>query len=258
MKITAVGNVDSKKILSSALVGGAAAVTALVSDNNKKTQSKNLNKDFGIWGRVSSAEFQATQNISKIDGFKINPNNKIYVLSGSSGVGKDTILRTFLSKHPEFKLSVSHTTREIRPGEVDGVDYYFVKDEDFHHGMVNDEFLEWAVFSGNYYGTKKASLQYMLNKTNNVILKLDTKGALKVKKLIPEAVLIFVAPPSIQELEARLRGRNTESEESIKRRLSAIKTEMKNAEKFDYQIVNDKIDNAVESLEKILCPKKED
>ncbi|MBR6127915.1 guanylate kinase [bacterium] len=190
-----------------------------------------------------------------MDRFKINPNNKIYILSGSSGVGKDTILKTFLSKHPEFKLSVSHTTRPIRPGEVNGVDYYFVKDEDFYHGMENGEFLEWAIFSGNYYGTKKDSLKYMLEKTDNVILKLDTKGALKVKKLIPEAVLIFVAPPSLEELEARLRGRNTESEEAIQKRLSAIKTEMKNAEKFDYKIVNDTIDNAVESLENILVPK---
>ena len=255
MKVTAPNSVN--KTLKYGITTATAAVAASCANNRKTTTKTNDGKRdfFSMWGKASSAEFQASQNISQTHGLKIGPNNNIYILSGSSGVGKDTILRTFLKKHPDFQLLVSHTTRNQRPGEIDGKDYYFINDEDFQFGIENGEFLEWTEFSGNKYGTKKNSINQLLKKTDNVILKLDTKGALKVKKMIPQAKLIFVAPPSPKELEARLRDRGTESEDAIQRRLSAMKTEMKNAQRFDYQIINDTVDNAVESLENILIPK---
>ena len=250
MKITAISCVNSKTIKNNIIAATATAAAALGINLRKNEQKTNYDKDIGIIGRASAAEVQAMQNITK-SGLDINPNATIAIVTGSSGVGKNTILKVFLDKHPEFKHSVSHTTRKQRPNEVDGVDYYFVSDEEFYRGIENGEFIEWVNFSGNHYGTKKSTVENMLKKTNKLILILETKGALKVKKLIPQAKLIFISPPSVEELETRLRGRGTESEESIQKRLGAIKTEMKDAKKFDYQIVNDTIDNAVASLEKI-------
>ena len=159
----------------------------------------------------------------------------LFVISGSSGVGKGTVIKEFLKKHPDFKLSVSCTTRGMRQGEVHGENYFFLTQEEFKNCIQNDEFLEWAEFSGNHYGTKKSFV-----------------GALNVKKIMPEAVLIFIAPPSLEELEARLRGRHTETEEAIQKRLASIKLEIENSKKFDYQVVNDTVENAVLNLEKIL------
>lgn len=196
-------------------------------------------------------QFIANQRISKIADKYSDTKDKVYILSGSSGVGKDTILKAFLDKHPEFHLSVSCTTRPIRNGEKDGIDYNFLTEKEFAEGIRNGDFFEWAEFSGNKYGTKKQSIEDSLDKHEKIILKLDTKGALKVKKLLPNAVLVFVAPPSLEELEARLRGRKTEDENSIKKRLSVIKSEMANSRLYDYTIVNDTVENAVKALEKI-------
>ena len=137
---------------------------------------------------------------------------KLFVISGSSGVGKGTVIKEFLNKHPEFRLSISCTTRGKREGEVHGVNYFFLSPDEFKECISKDEFLEWAEFSGNHYGTKKAFVQDCLNNGENLILEIDTKGALNVKKIMPEAELIFIAPPSLEELEARLRGRHTETE----------------------------------------------
>ena len=145
---------------------------------------------------------------------------KLFVISGSSGVGKGTVIKEFLKKHPEFKLSISCTTRGMRAGEVHGENYFFVEE--------------------------------CLKRGDNLILEIDTKGALNVKKLMPEAVLIFIAPPSIEELEARLRGRHTETEEAIQKRLASIKLEIKNSKKFDCIVVNDTVENAVSALERIM------
>ena len=179
-------------------------------------------------------------------------NNKLFVISGSSGVGKGTVLKAFLAKHPEFKLSISCTTRGKRDGEVHGQNYFFLTKEEFEKCIKNEEFLEWAEFSGNHYGTRKSFVKDCLKNGDNLILEIDTKGALNVKKIMPEAVLIFIAPPSIEELEARLRGRHTETEEAIQKRLASIKLEMENSKHFDYKIVNDEISNAVKGLEKIM------
>ena len=177
---------------------------------------------------------------------------KLFVISGSSGVGKGTVIKEFLRKHPDFRLSISCTTRGKREGEEHGVNYFFLTQDEFKKCIANDEFLEWAEFSGNHYGTKKAFVEECLNNGENLILEIDTKGALNVKNIMPEAELIFIAPPSIEELEARLRGRHTETEEAIQKRLASIKSEMENSKKFDHKVVNDTVENAVKQLEDII------
>lgn len=177
---------------------------------------------------------------------------KLFVISGSSGVGKGTVIKEFLRRHPDFRLSISCTTRGKREGEEHGVNYFFLTQDEFKNCIANDEFLEWAEFSGNHYGTKKAFVEECLNNGENLILEIDTKGALNVKNIMPEAELIFIAPPSIKELEARLRGRHTETEEAIQKRLASIKLEMENSKKFDHKVVNDTVENAVKQLEDII------
>ena len=175
-----------------------------------------------------------------------------FVISGSSGVGKGTVIKAFMEKHPEFKLSVSCTTRSKREGEVEGVNYFFLTNDEFEDSVKNGDFLEWAEFSGNKYGTKKSFVEKCLQNNENLILEIDTKGALNVKKIMPKAVLIFILPPSFEELESRLRGRHTETEEAIQKRLASIKLEIENSKYFDYKIVNDTIENAVGCLERIM------
>ena len=176
----------------------------------------------------------------------------LFVISGSSGVGKGTVIKSFLEKHKDYKLSVSCTTRKPREGEIDGVNYFFLTQDEFKRCINNNDFIEWAEFSGNYYGTKKEFVENCINKNQKLILEIDTKGALNVKRLLPEAVLIFIAPPSIEELESRLRGRHTESEDAIQKRLHSIKLEIENSQKFDFIITNDTVENAVSQLEKII------
>ncbi len=179
-------------------------------------------------------------------------NKKLFVISGSSGVGKGTVIGGFLKRNPHFTLSISCTTRQMRPGEVDGVNYFFLSKEEFKECIDGDKFLEWAEFAGNFYGTKQKYIMQCLEDGKNLILEIDTQGAMQVKKKMPESVLIFIAPPSFEALEKRLRGRHTEDEATIQRRLDAVKKELERAESFDYQIINDDIENAIESLEYII------
>ncbi len=176
---------------------------------------------------------------------------KLFVISGSSGVGKGTVINEFLHRHPEFRLSISCTTRGMREGEKNGVNYFFLSVDEFKNCINNNEFLEWAEFSGNFYGTKKVFVEDCLKNGENIILEIDTKGALNVKKIMPEANLIFIAPPSLEELEARLRGRHTETEEAIQKRLASIKLEIENSKKYDYVVINDTVENAVKKIEEI-------
>ncbi len=176
----------------------------------------------------------------------------LYVISGSSGVGKGTVIKEFLRKHPEFKLSVSCTTRAPRDGEVDGVNYFFLSKDEFQKRINNGDFLEWAEFSGNMYGTGKDYVEKTLNAGHNLILEIDTKGALNVKSIMPEAKLIFILPPSMEELESRLRGRKTETEEAIQKRLASTKLEIENSKRFDYKVINDNINQAIADLEKFM------
>ncbi len=179
-------------------------------------------------------------------------NKKLYVISGSSGVGKGTVLKGFLDRNPSFTLSISCTTRKPREGEVDGVNYFFLSKEEFQNCIDNDKFLEWAEFAGNRYGTKKKYINQCLADGKDIILEIDTKGALQVKKQMSDAVLIFIAPPSIDALEARLRGRHTEDEETIQKRLKEVRQELERAQNFDFKVVNDDLEKAIIELEKII------
>jgi len=182
----------------------------------------------------------------------MNNKGKLFVISGSSGVGKGTLLKMLLNKHPNLKLSISATTRNPRPGEIDGVNYFFTEKEDFLVAVKNNEFLEWAEFNGNYYGTKQAWVEKTLNNGENLILEIETKGAMQIKEKLPEAITIFILPPSFEELEHRLRGRNTEDEEAIQNRLHEVRREIECSKKYDYKIVNDDLEKALKDLESII------
>lgn len=179
-------------------------------------------------------------------------NKKLFVISGCSGVGKGTVLKEFMKRNSDnFVLSVSCTTRKPRPGEVDGVNYFFLTKEEFEDCINKDKFLEYAQFAGNYYGTKQKYIYQRFAEGMNIILEIETQGALQVKKKMPEAVLIFIAPPSFEELEHRLRGRNTEDEETIKKRLDFVKIELERSKQYDYVVVNDDLERAISEIESI-------
>lgn len=182
-----------------------------------------------------------------------NNKGKLYIISGCSGVGKGTLLKVFLEKNPNISLSVSATTRSPREGEVDGVNYFFVSRESFENSIKNNEFIEWAEFNGNLYGTKEAYVEQTLNKGKSIILEIETRGAFQIKKKRPDAVSVFVLPPSLEELEHRLRGRNTEDETAIKNRLQEAYRELECSKEYDFRVVNDNLEQAVSDLEKIIC-----
>ena len=180
---------------------------------------------------------------------------KLFIISGSSGVGKGTLIKEFLKQAENIYLSVSSTTRKPREGEEHGKNYYFISREEFEQDVQNGDFLEWAEFSGNRYGTNKKRVEEVLNSGKNVLLEIEVQGAKQVKTKMPEAVLIFILPPSLEELEKRLRGRGTESEEAIQKRLKAIEFESKESENYDYKVVNDTIDRAVAEILEIYTKK---
>lgn len=172
---------------------------------------------------------------------------RLFVISGPSGVGKGTLV-SLLKDDPGIWVSVSATTRPPRPGEADGVDYFFMSRSDFLEKAAADGFIEWAEYSGNCYGTPKDKVREHLDAGANVILEIEVQGALQVKEKFPDAQLIFVMPPSLEALEERLRGRGTESEEVIQRRLDTAKVELEEKMKYDYQLVNDDLDEAFQKL----------
>lgn len=173
--------------------------------------------------------------------------NPLFVVSAPSGAGKTTLVRHLLAKEKSVQLSISTTTRKSRTGEVDGVDYFFTSLADFKEKIKENAFAEYAQVHGNFYGTAKAWLQTALEKSE-VLLEIDVQGAEKIKQSFPEAVLIFIFPPSLEVLKARLIGRKTDSEEVIKKRLSVAINEMRRAADFDYVIMNDHLATAVDEL----------
>ena len=178
----------------------------------------------------------------------------LIVVSGPAGVGKGTVDAALMAKHPEIKMSVSATTRAPRPGEVEGVHYFFRTKEEFDRMIEENAFLEYMhVFGMNYYGTPKAFVESERDKGNHVILEIDVQGALKVKEACPDAVMVFIAPPSLKILKDRLVGRGTETQESIDVRTAAALEELKQLPKYDYRVVNDVVDEAVAEMESILC-----
>lgn len=180
----------------------------------------------------------------------------LLVVSGPSGVGKGTICKEYLAKYDDCALSVSATTRAPRDGEVDGVSYFFLSHEEFRKKIDAGGFLEHAVFCDNYYGTPKDAVMKQLDEGKNVILEIEVQGALQVRSHYPEAVFIFVIPPSTDELEARLRGRGTETDDVIAKRLERSKAEFKYIDKYNYVLVNDTIDAAVARLNSIIEAEK--
>lgn len=180
----------------------------------------------------------------------------LIVVSGPSGAGKGTICTEFMKSHTDCALSVSATTRAPREGEVDGVNYFFLTHDEFRKRIDADGFLEHAVFCENYYGTPKAEVMQMLESGKNVILEIEVQGALQVRSHYPEAVFVFVLPPSIEELEARLRGRGTETDEVIAKRLERAKAEFQYIPKYNYILINDTVENAVNRLESIITAEK--
>lgn len=172
----------------------------------------------------------------------------LIVYSGPSGVGKGTILKTLLAPEGPLVLSVSATTRAPREGEVNGREYHFVTRDKFEEMVACGDMLEYAEYNGNYYGTPKSFVERQLEMGNDVILEIETKGAAQIKELCPEAVLIFVMPPSYQELESRLIGRGTETVEQRAGRLKEALREIESAENYDFIIVNDTVEKARRQL----------
>lgn len=179
----------------------------------------------------------------------------LLVISGPSGAGKGTLCNA-LKEKIHYGLSISATTRKPRDGEVDGVNYYFLSRKEFEDELKNNGFIEWAEVYGNYYGTPKAPVEKMLRSGQDVILEIDPQGAMNVRKQMPNAVLIFVMPPSYDELASRLHGRGTETEDQIAGRLSCAVGEINTMPSYDYVVVNDDIETATEDILAIISAEK--
>ena len=176
----------------------------------------------------------------------------LILISGPSGTGKGTVCDLLRKNHPEIYYSISATTRQPRPGEQDGVNYYFYDKEKFRQMIDAGELLEWAEVYGNYYGTPKQKVLDRLNAGEDILLEIDTQGALNVMKAMPEGLFIFLLPPSLEELANRLKGRGTETEESLQRRLGAAVDEIKIAHNYRYVVVNDKVEAAEKAIAGII------
>ncbi len=177
----------------------------------------------------------------------------LIVISGPSGVGKGTVRDKFMDD-PELNLvySVSMTSRGMRAGEADGVDYYFVTRERFEEAIKNGELLEWTEFVGNYYGTPLANVEKLRNEGKNVLLEIEVEGAMNVKEKCPDAVTIFITPPSMEELEKRIRGRRTEAEEIVQQRLAKASREMNMVNQYKYIVCNDDAQEAADLITVII------
>jgi guanylate kinase len=172
----------------------------------------------------------------------------LFVISAPSGAGKTTIVKEVLRRYPDFKFSVSATTRKIRPGEVDGKDYFFLTREEFEKKIANGELIEFEEIYSNYYGTLKSEVEKAIAAGQNMVFDVDVKGGLSIKKEFPDAILIFIKPPSIEILRKRLEGRGSESKEQIDRRLRRVPMELEKGELYDYIIINDELTKAVNEV----------
>lgn len=177
---------------------------------------------------------------------------RLIVLTGPSGVGKGTLLRSLLQRHPDLYLSTSVTTRTPRPGEVNGQQYYFVNRPEFERMAAANELLEWAEFAGNCYGTPRKPVENQIHQGRWVVLEIELQGARQIHQTFPNSFSIFILPPSMLELECRLRSRGQDSEEAIARRLARAEDEVAAANEFDIKVVNDDLEKAIEHIEAAL------
>lgn len=188
----------------------------------------------------------------------IKTNNKglLIVVSGPSGAGKDTICQKLIKENSNIWMSVSMTTRKPRPLEKDGVDYFFVSSEEFENKINDNTFLEYASYNDNYYGTPKDKVEEKLNEGKDVILVIDINGVINIKKIIPSALFIFIMPPDMETLKNRLIGRKTESKDKVVQRFITAYNEVNNYKKYNYVVVNDKVEDAVNKVKSIIQSEK--
>jgi len=172
----------------------------------------------------------------------------LFILSGPAGAGKGTLRKRLCEQNPDMMFSVSCTTRKIRPGEVDGKDYNFISKNDFEARITHDEFLEWAKVHGNYYGTRRSSVDKVLNEGCDVLLEIDVQGHAQVKSRMPEAISIFITAPSLDDIENRLRKRGTETRDQLDTRLRNAAMEMSHAGEYDHVVINDDLRRAENEL----------
>lgn len=176
----------------------------------------------------------------------------LFVVSGPSGTGKDTVVAQLLKTHPEIQHTVSATTRAPREGEKNGINYHFMSVADFEDHLAHDQIVEHTQYCGNYYGTLRSEIETRMEQGIPVILVIEVEGAGNIKKMYPGATTIFILPPDMEELERRLRNRGTEDEETIQRRLTRAKTEISNSVEYDEHVVNDQVETCAESLYSII------
>ena len=177
---------------------------------------------------------------------------KTFIVSGPSGVGKSTVLKALLEKQPDLYFSVSATTRSPRPGELDGIHYHFMDVDSFRKWIAMDQFLEYAEYVGNFYGTPKKFVDEAMEQGKDVVLDIEVQGALQVVHKRPDVVRIFIAPPSWQALEERLTSRGTDSPEKVQKRLVRAKVELQTANTYDYFVINDTVERAVREINAIM------
>ncbi len=192
--------------------------------------------------------------MSKI--IKQKERGSLIVVSGPSGSGKGTVIQEFLQGNSDAWLSISCTSRDPRPGDVPNESYFFLTREEFEEKINNGDFLEYAEYNGNYYGTPKEHIEEKLTKGIDVILEIEVQGALKVKELVPEAICIFIMPPSMKELKKRLVGRGTETKEKVLGRFKTAYQEINNVTSYNYVVTNDTVENAVAKIGAILLSEK--
>ncbi len=187
----------------------------------------------------------------------MNERNLLLVISGPSGAGKGTICKALVEKHPNnLQCSISATSREVRPGEIEDKTYYYIGKNNFLKNIENDQFLEYAEVYGNYYGTLIEEVQRLFKLKADVILEIEMQGALQIRKKSSDAVLIFIMPPSFKELKDRLLKRNRDRKEDIQNRLDKVASELKYIKDYDYIVVNDRLEDAVAKIEAIIIAEK--
>lgn len=180
----------------------------------------------------------------------------LLVVSAPSGGGKGTILKELFERDPNLRMSVSATTRQPRPGEEHGKQYYFISREEFQELISSGSMLEHAEYVGNYYGTPKGPVDQWRDEGHDVVLEIEVQGGAQIKKLVPDCVSIFISPPSMEVLEKRLRDRGTEGEEIVRQRLDTARQELTHVEQYDYIVVNDRLEDAVEDMRAIIRAEK--